>query len=306
MRIATFLAGAAPITSVAQFYPESNPAWCLESAQSPDGFHIVVIMDDDPDTLIQGIGYKVMHTYFDDWGPWLPYGPDNVNFVRSDSDGKGYVYLPDSAAEYLTGDVNALEGDTLHNVLVKADGGDICLSDPILRDVIVDSVRVRTNFGISVIRHYVHTPCYIDNGFDPIKFFWQAGAGTSHGPFLKATGGLNNERVLCITAEDTCYYSSDGGSDGLPGGPICCFPPVTGVGEQIAFGVMRVAPNPSSGLFAILGDSDALIEVKDEMGRSLLTTRGPTIDLLSFSPGCYFAKVHRTPGSYSLRLVVLR
>lgn len=305
MRVATFFAGAAPLICAAQFYPESNASWCIENVVSPDGFHIVVTMSDHPDTLIQGVGYKAMQTYFDDWGPWLPYGG---GFVRSDPDGKGYAYLPDSAAEYLTGDINAQEGDTLHDILIEVSGGDMCASDPfVLRDVVVDSVRIRSNLGVSVTRHYVHTPCYLADGWLPATFFWQAGAGTSYGPFLKTTGGLNSEHLQCITVGDTCYYQPwENWWEGLPGGPICCFPLTLGVGEQTANDAVRAAPNPSTGLFDIFGAQSALIEVQDEMGRSLLKTRGHMIDLSLFSPGYYFAKVHRAQGSYTLRLVVLR
>ncbi len=139
----------------AQFpaFPDSSASWCFDSAENSDFVRIQMIMGPDPDTLIGGQTYKRIEEY-------------NINgfsgdtelvqrfYVRSDSLGKGYVMLLDSVQEYLAVDVGANAGDTLHNVLTAIFWG----SSPNfeLKSVVVDSVVVLENNGVSVTRQFVH------------------------------------------------------------------------------------------------------------------------------------------------------
>ena len=83
------------------------------------------------------------------------------------------MFLVDSLAEYLTGDVAAIPGDTVRNVLVQNTIPDCPLWIVDMTDVVVDSVVSLSNQGVTVIRHFVHTPCYLNsNGqFFPNRFY---------------------------------------------------------------------------------------------------------------------------------------
>ncbi|HRH39473.1 MAG TPA: hypothetical protein PK760_14065, partial [Flavobacteriales bacterium] len=81
----------------------------MSNSISPAGQEYTIQMGHHPDTLINGMTYKRI------WDTGLPnswYTP--IFYVRNEGDGKGYAYLPASDTEYLTVDLNAAVGDTVH------------------------------------------------------------------------------------------------------------------------------------------------------------------------------------------------
>ncbi|HQV53002.1 MAG: hypothetical protein IPI00_10055 [Flavobacteriales bacterium] len=121
MRIAFifFLTVAIAVSSNAQFYPEANASWYgRDDNGGPPGFDVWLTMRSSPDTLLNGTIYKRISEYNDATSPYF----NRDHYVRSAPNGKGYVYLPDSAAEFLTGDLSAQTGDTVFNVLLSLTG----------------------------------------------------------------------------------------------------------------------------------------------------------------------------------------
>lgn len=160
------LAFGVPLSVWGQFYPDSNAVWCGQADNGgPPGFYVQYQMAAMPDTTINGTVYKKVSEFTDETGDWVYVG---TYYIRSDSSGRGYAYLPDSMAEYLTGDASALAGDTVPDVLWRI------THEPgshVLVDLVVDSVVTLSNLGVSVTRHYC------PYGVQPTTSFWQAGMG---------------------------------------------------------------------------------------------------------------------------------
>ncbi len=201
-----------------QFYPEANALWCgYILIESGTGFPVQFQMGDSPDTLISGTAYKRVSAFGNASGSYEFIGNYHV---RSDDNGRGYVYSPGFGDELLSGDVAAQTGDTVHDVLVA-------LWEPpsftfLSRDLVVDSVVALSNAGVNVTRHYLNpTPLQSFNPFNPInasQVFWQAGMGTAFGPFVVGSSSF----YQCVV-NDTMRYNL--GNSGLPGpggvGQIC-------------------------------------------------------------------------------------
>ncbi len=290
----------------AQFYPDSSATWCLEVLGPPPPFegHIIQQMSASPDTSISGQTYKEIIEFNDLFGTWALVAR---HYVRSAQDGKGYAFLPDSMAEYLTGDTAALPGDTLHNVLAWYDsyvsGG--CPSGGLdygLFDVVVDSVATLTNDGITVHRQFIHLACATIVLY-PDAFFWQAGMGTSFGPTLRL-GDFSGfvEVIDCMNVAGINQY----GSNSLPGGPPCCSPLTTCMEALSPKHGIRVTPNPSPGLFEFNGADRATIQILDAQGRLLLLAEGPVVDLSAYPPGCYHARVPTRIGMRQVCLLLVK
>jgi len=296
--ILTLLSLGAAIIAPAQFYPGSNAAWCLRNVQSPDGFDIFIQMSGNPDTVVMGQTYKRVREYHDRGDIELI----NRYYVRSSPDGKGYAFLLDSMAEYITGDLHAQAGDTVHGVLVF---DRYCGWGYNLLDIIVDSVATLSNMGVTATRQYVRTPCYPIGNYSPSGFFWQGGLGTAYGPLLRVTPGLSADRPRCAVVRDTTLYAV---WPGEIGGPPCCSPPVVGMEmEERPHPERLVAmPNPSTGAFQLGGSAMGETRVHDAYGREVLVTRDRTIDLTAHPPGVYTAVVSTAVGWHTLRLVVVR
>ena len=244
-------------------------------------------MGPEPDTLINGVIYKRIDGYYD-YGYLGGEGMTGPYFVRSAADGKGFIYLPDSTAEYLTGDLNAVAGDT---VWVFIGVGDL------QRSAIVYSVEAIIEDGIEVIR----TNVMVAGGLR----FWQTGSGTSTGPFTWPTA-ISGPDERCIIINDAVMFNRS--NDGLPGGPPCCVPLFLDVADQNNIPTLRPAPNPSNGLFTLSTASNLTDQVLvcDPHGREVLRTREKTIDLGAHPPGVYTAVVTTAQGRQAVRLVLLR
>jgi hypothetical protein len=195
----------------------------------------------DPDTLIGGTSYKKVNAIGNASGSYEFIGE---YYVRSDPSGKGYLYLPSIGVEVLTGDVATQVGDTVQDVLVavwNAPGFTF-----LFRDLVVDSVVLLSNEGVSVTRHYLDpTPIDQFNPFNPIspsQVFWQAGMGTAYGPFVIGSSSF----YQCVV-NDTMQY--DISNDGLPGpggaGQLCwqlnLATPETAMRGQVG---LKISPNP--------------------------------------------------------------
>ena len=104
------------LTASGQFYPDANALWCgTVLIEGLTGFSVQFQMGDSPDTLMSGTAYKRISAFGNASGSYEFIGD---YFVRSDVNGKGYVYRPGVGDELLAGDVPAQAGDTVHDVLV--------------------------------------------------------------------------------------------------------------------------------------------------------------------------------------------
>jgi len=303
--ILSLLSLGAAIVAPAQFYPESNATWCLGRGNSEFVTYVTMQMSNNPDTLIMGRTYQRIDEFRSPsiWQPEWQYWESH--YVRSSADGKGYYFLVDSMAEYLTGDLNTQAGDTVHNVLVRS----FSPTGQLLK-VIVDSVAIISNAGVVVSRHYLHTIGY-DNpgvGFIPYRFFWQAGMGTSQGPVLEMASGLSPTEMMCAVVNDIPQVGADFNNAhlGLPGGSVCCWSVTVGMEESLSPKRLIASPNPSTALFQLNGNPSGKVRVCDACGREVLVTRDRAIDLTAHPPGVYTAVVSTAMGWQTLRLVVVR
>ena len=79
----------------------------------------------------------------------------------------------------------------------------------------------------------------------------------------------------------------------------------TSINEQSSSGVsLSIYPNPSTGIFNIEAKNINLIEVLDNLGRTVITTNNPTIDMSKQSSGIYNARVYTKAGVGNCKLVV--
>ncbi|MFN8350770.1 MAG: hypothetical protein U0U25_04825 [Flavobacteriales bacterium] len=286
----------------AQCFPDSSAAWCFLSFDNSEIVHTRMLMEPESDTVILGNTYQRIEEYNDALGleTWQFV---KRYYVRSDTDGKGYMMLLDSMQEYLVADVNAMPGDTIPNVLTADTWG---WQTYWLKRVIVDSVRTIENNDVVVTRWYVHAYGWIPQGYSGYEIFWQAGIGNSYGPLLILSVANAFQELQCLRQQDTYVYSNQFSYPGLPGIPCDCpLESPLGLVEHPADGTVRVSPNPSSGVFELHMRMRSAT-VYDATGKWLFETSSPRIDLSAYSPGIYHALV-RTPGGVrSVRLMVQR
>ena len=266
--------------SQAQFYPEAKAYWRgVDDNGGPPFFNVGLVMPLYPDTLINGITYKRIRENNDASGSAEVI---RDHYVRSAPDGKGYVYIPDSAAEFLTGDLNAQAGDTVRDVLVSlTTETDIHY---MLTDVIIDSVIDVLVGGIPKTR------CY--GGGSNVPHFWQTGMGTISGPMLEITGQW---WYCCVN--DTLQS----GSGSCPSWSTDVSDLTTGPEPSIIQG-----SNPSTGLFELRGSAIRTVEVRDMHGRLVIAAQGSRIDLSDRPAGVYTATVINGTARRIVRLVVER
>lgn len=248
----------------AQFYPNSNAIWCgWDDDGGPPGFDVQFLLGEGPDTLLQGNLYHKVQEFNNATGNWVRI---RDYYVRSDITGVGYIYISDSLAEYPTGNISALVGDTVHDVLCIFPPGGLYYR----YDFIVDSVVSISNSGVTVTRHFVH----FDSPFAiaPNVLFWQAGMGTSFGPLVRLHG-----RPDYCAVDGVVQYNL--GLNGLPGGPAWCPSFSVGIEEGAAFQHTSVSPNPSTGQFNFTTQLPMRISVYDALGRMVLQTVGKSVDL---------------------------
>jgi hypothetical protein len=271
-----------PMVTSAQFYPEARAYWRgWDDNGGPPGFNVGLAMPIFPDTLINGTTYKKIRENNDALG-----SPEFIrdHFVRSDTDGKGYVYIPDSAAEFLTGDLGVQAGDTVHDVLVSlTNSTDIAY---FFRDLIIDSVVTLSINGTSAMRWYI-------NGDDAggLLLFWQTGMGTISGPMLEMSGQW---WYCCVN--DTVRYGS---------GP--CPSWITDVSEPENSPELSLlcGPNPSSGSF-LLSDEfhPEQVQVFNPQGQEIIRSRERLIDLSAYAPGLYTVVVETDDARFVERVVI--
>ena len=300
----------------AQFYPDSNATWCLVDQDTWDVRDVNMVMDGDPDTMILGQVYKRIREYRGLNGE-VSFVLWDRHYVRSAEDGKGYVFLLDSVAEYVTGDTAAQAGDTIQNVLAWNQLSECHqqgqTQNLALYTVVVDSVVLLTYEGVTVRRHFVHTPCYLASpSFESYRFFWQAGMGSSAGPYMQLRSGFVPIEMSCAMAGDLAVFGLEmdqvNGHIGLPGGVQCCWPVTVpdALDEKNPEGAIIATPNPSTGIFKINAEKDVNCEVSDMMGRRVMYVEGNSIDLSAEPEGMYVAKASRGDLRSVLRLVVRR
>ena len=275
-----------------QFYPDSNAVWCgVDDNGGPPGYNVQIEMGGGMDTIIDGVSYKKATEYNDQSGSWQYVG----NYLlRSDVSGRGYIYLPDSMAEFVTGDVTAQAGDTVYDVLMGSPAGGYYD----VEDLVVDSVVVLSNNGTTVTRHYVNPALF--NPLPAEGVFWQAGMGTVWGPLFRLSGIPNTCAV-----NDTIQFDINGINLGYVGQScwqIASDVSESGTNEPARF---NVSPNPSTGLFH-LGAAAREVQVYNAQGKLLFRQKGNEVDLGAEPPGVYTTVVETDKGRSVERLVVVR
>lgn len=278
------------LSVTAQFYPEAQACWLsVDDDGGPPSYDVHYQMGAVPDTLINGTVYQVVEEF-----------RDNVYtkscFVRSDPSGKGCAYLPDSAAEFLTGDVGAQTGATVHDMgwsNTYASG-----IDYFLVDMIVDTVAELHNVGVQVTRHCGEP---LSSG----NIIWQSGMGTSFGPMLELTGSPRGcwvgdtmmlggfpDWLLGPTGVEPCPLLSSG----------------NGINDLAEYEGLQAHPNPSAALFRLAELHPWPLTVLDIHGQEVfhLAPYSREIDLTAQPPGVYTALLVNQQERIVQRLVVVR
>ncbi|MBK9764826.1 MAG: T9SS type A sorting domain-containing protein [Flavobacteriales bacterium] len=277
-------------SATAQFYPSANACWTgRDDDGAPPGYDVRYQMGATPDTLINQVVYKKIEEYRD-------YEFARAYYVRSDPSGKGYAYLPDSATEYLTGDISAQAGDTVYDVLwsfTHQSGVEYFFAD-----MVVHSVVTLTNANVTVHRHYVN---FVISDLPSSFLFWQEGMGVSYGPMLELTGNPG----VC-TVGDTVMV----GDDWLPGPigvEVCPYiiDDIMSHGPS-SNGAIKLTPNPSNGLFTLSNGLKQHFTVFNAQGQFISNGNGPVIDLSAQPTGLYTAVIGTASGQQVVRLVVQR
>ena len=292
----------------AQFYPDSNATWCIYPGPGfPDIINLV--MRAGPDTVIMGHSYQRIYMY---WGsdPWTQNwaGGGLGALVRSTADGKGYVFVPDSMAEYLTGDAGVGPGDTVHDVL--ADNN--TQFEPLNRhlwDFIIDSVVAINNDGITITRHYVHEVSFYNSTwveFNPQYCFWQAGMGTAQGIHLNMDDNFGHSITRCAMTGDSTVLSWYTNPPLMPSAFVCCNSAIAAVEELPLVQDLLFMENPSGGIFHLRTGTTERMAVFDGQGRALFTTRSNEVDLSAYLPGVYVVVIVSGERHAVQRLVVMR
>ena len=278
-----------------RFYPDSNTIWCgIDDLGGPPLFDFQLEMGADPDTVINGVVYKRIVEYNNSGGSW---GWRCTHFVRNGEGGKGYVYNPVLMEEYLTGDVGAVPGDTVHNVAEYNPPGSVggAASYYVRPFWVIDSVGTYSNDGVTVTRHYMFS--------EPNLWFWQAGMGASGGPMIRTRGFIRG-----CQRSDTVQFNIF--QSGLPGGDPLCGPTITGFADSSGLipDPGLIYPNPSDGRFNLMDPVHSGSTVYDMWGSVVLDLMpySREIDLSGHPPGVYLAIFNDGATRKVQRLVVVR
>jgi len=250
----------------------------------------------DADTLIDGQIYKRIYDNSHLTGSEIGFEAP-IYYVRNAPNGKAYAYILEDGVEYLTADLNAQIGDTIENVLVWNEQWtcpDINFEYG-LASVVVDSIVDVWLQGNLSQRYYLSSPCYLDIADDPMAFFWQPGVGTSHGPVLAITNGLDRVIMMCAEVADTMVYSLDGT-------PCDCIP-YNSINESDGSIGIEILPGISLGTFTIDHNQQLEIEVFNSTGALVLQTNGLRFDISQQPPGIYIVRLRGTEYVWSQKVV---
>jgi hypothetical protein len=116
-----------------------------------------------------------------------------------------------------------------------------------------------------------------------------------------SSGALNYARFRFTFTSDNIDSNKDGWMlDNFTFGCIG-----TGINEVGTDHPFKIFPNPTSGLISILSDNKSLFKsatIKDVLGKILLITDSPTLDLSSLEIGLYYLEISSDKGKYWTRL----
>ncbi|HRD54520.1 MAG TPA: T9SS type A sorting domain-containing protein [Flavobacteriales bacterium] len=308
-----------PLPGSGQFFPIAEATWCAYQDGNVRYRHL---LSANPDTIVDGQVYQLARNYicYANCPNWSLENFEylSTTLIRSSPDGKGHIRGFGDTTEYLVGDLTAAVGDTVPGVLIFGPNWwdwDFSPARPTY-SVVVDSIVHIERWGVTVTRHFVHELTVwnadVSSSFDPRKFFWQQGMGTSHGLVLRMDAALGGYYALdcAMTGDSTVFSWYFPGPDlppwGYPpGGPACCAPWDVGIGEHL-FNQRFVSENPSTGLFRLNTTAPIAVEVFDAQGRAIAAIRANELDLSAHPPGLYTAVVTTAQGRQAIRLMVVR
>lgn len=130
-------------------------------------------------------------------------------------------------------------------------------------------------------------------------YTWVDGVGRLEGRFsiFNACGGVPTSELLCVRDWDQIIYTKEGYLD-------CDI--LDDVSNPDSANQLSVFPNPTSGWINVQGTPvNALIEVYDEIGRLILTTKATTFDLSDSPKGAYVISV-TAADKYWVRKVIVK
>lgn len=273
------------IGGFAQLYPDTSANWCLDrTAWPPLGGIFSMVMYADADTLIDGQVYRRIYDNSHITGTQIGFEAP-VYYVRNAPNGKSYAYILEDGMEYLTADLNAQVGDTVDNVLVwnEQEACPNILFEYGLTTIKVDSIVDVLLLGNLSQRYYLSSICYPDVWHNPITFFWQPGVGTSHGPILSITNGLDRVEMMCAEVADTMVYS-------IFGDPCDCIP-YNNVSESDGDIGVTILAGPVLGTYSITYDRPLDIEVFNSAGALVHHANGLRFDISAQPPGIYAVRL---------------
>lgn len=277
--------------SSAQFpdFPDSNAFWLMEVNDGPEvlyqyGYHL---RSTNHDTLINGAWYNTI------WGGAI--GQTGIYFggLRESEDGRVYYHHANTDSTYLLYDFDPAIGDSME-VWV----GDPYVGQASTQWIYVDTIETLQNFLGTDYRQIgiVNDNSQLSAG--GAYHYWIQGVGGTGGLFstIGSTTVSLEERLICMQANDSLWPQ---------GGPWECWP--LGLDERTWNG-LRLAPNPSSGIFHVAVPLLFTFRVLDPQGREVLhiPAASSEIDLSGHPPGVYMAVLQEKSIRHVQRLVVLR
>lgn len=268
--------------------PDSDATWAVSFWVGPGYPHEgeYYFYDElSPDTLLAGLDFKKLRASYSSGG-YVYEGSNYAGALRDNGLGQVFFVEPGSDEPWLLYDFDVLPGDTVSDVY------SLWMEDVIVFEVdtIVLNGRPRKRIGLACLT----SP-------DWSAYHWIQGIGGVGGLFYTNTcGSVSGSGVLvCMSENDTIQY---GGSEGSPG--MCDL--YLGTDEAITPTTITVAPNPSSGSFAIAAGKEAVLgcTVFDAYGAIVLDTPGSSVDLSRRVPGVYGLVARTGKGTFRTLLLL--
>jgi len=223
------------------FIPESDAHWSLQQEDGFGGYDYSYyrIPETQYDTIIGSNHYSKIFNI-----PGILQPESYVGACRSDSSGKVFFVLKGASNENLIMDYNALEGDTVNNV--------VYMNDTSWKvDFAVDSIGIITVGSRSYKCVFLsNKEVFPDDGTGPSSLVWVELFGCLNGGIFNHIGctGFSPQWITCMSFKDTVYSNFSNCINYYPLDNInfsvgSCVYPVSI--EENSF-TCSVSPNPAS------------------------------------------------------------